>query len=156
MGRAGSCSSSSMGSSSQRGSKKKIRTDRDLSTDLQLGVGIGCSSSEDWEMETQEEEGNNNSLYVKVYMEGHPIGRKLDVLAHNCYEELITTLDQMFNTNILWGAEVDEESYYGEEFHVLTYEDEEGDWMMLGDVPWEMFLSAVKRLKITRVCPSAS
>jgi hypothetical protein len=22
-------------------------------------------------------------------------------------------------------------------FHVLTYEDQEGDWMMVGDVPWE-------------------
>jgi auxin-responsive protein IAA len=21
--------------------------------------------------------------------------------------------------------------------HVLTYEDQDGDWMMVGDVPWE-------------------
>lgn len=21
--------------------------------------------------------------------------------------------------------------------HILTYEDKEGDWMMVGDVPWE-------------------
>ncbi|PON43243.1 AUX/IAA protein [Parasponia andersonii] len=85
-------------------------------------------------------------------MEGHPIGRKLDVLAHHGYHDLITTLDHMFNTNILWGAEVDGENC-DQDFHVLTYEDEEGDWMMVGDVPWEMFLSAVKRLKITRACP---
>ncbi|PON88792.1 AUX/IAA protein [Trema orientale] len=98
-------------------------------------------------------DGNGNeTLYVKVYMEGHPIGRKLDVLAHRGYHDLITTLDHMFNTNILWGAEVDEENC-DQDFHVLTYEDEEGDWMMVGDVPWEMFLSAVKRLKITRACP---
>ncbi|QCE07177.1 auxin-responsive protein IAA [Vigna unguiculata] len=38
-----------------------------------------------------------------------------------------------------------------ERCHVLTYEDGEGDLIMVGDVPWEMFLSAVKRLKITRV-----
>lgn len=43
----------------------------------------------------------NETLYVKVYMEGHPIGRKLDVLAHHGYHDLITTLDHMFNTNIL-------------------------------------------------------
>lgn len=24
-----------------------------------------------------------------------------------------------------------------EDYHVLTYEDKEGDWMMVGDVPWE-------------------
>lgn len=23
------------------------------------------------------------------------------------------------------------------EYHILTYEDKEGDWMMVGDVPWE-------------------
>lgn len=22
-------------------------------------------------------------------------------------------------------------------YHILTYEDKEGDWMMVGDVPWE-------------------
>lgn len=36
---------------------------------------------------------------------------------------------------IAGGAEVDEENC--QDFHVLTYEDEEGDWMMVGDVPWE-------------------
>lgn len=43
----------------------------------------------------------SRQLYVKVYMEGHPIGRKLNVMAHDGYQHLIATLDQMFNTNIL-------------------------------------------------------
>ncbi|MQL79967.1 hypothetical protein Taro_012421 [Colocasia esculenta] len=34
--------------------------------------------------------------------------------------------------------------------HVLTYEDKERDWMMVEVVPWEMFLTSVKRLNITR------
>lgn len=33
------------------------------------------------------------------------------------------------------GAEVDR--VHPEKCHVLTYEDEEGDLMMVGDVPWE-------------------
>ncbi|KAI7747629.1 hypothetical protein M8C21_024624 [Ambrosia artemisiifolia] len=33
---------------------------------------------------------------------------------------------------------------------VLTYEDKEGDWMLVGDVPWRMFLSTVKRLRIMK------
>jgi len=33
---------------------------------------------------------------------------------------------------------------------VLTYEDKEGDWMLVGDVPWGMFLTSVKRLRIMR------
>lgn len=82
-------------------------------------------------------------------MEGIPIGRKLDLLAHESYYDLIKTLEQMFNANIIWAeAEVDADHY--EKYHVLTYEDKEGDWMMVGDVPWEMFLSAVRRLKITK------
>lgn len=38
------------------------------------------------------------------------------------------------------GADVDEthsRMQNCDDFHVLTYEDEEGDWMMVGDVPWE-------------------
>lgn len=82
-------------------------------------------------------------------MEGIPIGRKLNLLAHNGYHELVNTLEQMFDTTILWGTEMD--GVQSERCHVLTYEDAEGDLIMVGDVPWEMFLSSVKRLKITRV-----
>lgn len=82
-------------------------------------------------------------------MEGIPIGRKLDLFAHDGYHALIRTLDHMFSTTILW-AEVDG-VLHSEKCHVLTYEDKEGDWMMVGDVPWELFLTTVKRLKITRV-----
>jgi len=42
-----------------------------------------------------------NSLYVKVYMEGIPIGRKLNILAHQSYHELVKTLEHMFDTTIL-------------------------------------------------------
>ncbi|XP_068345623.1 auxin-responsive protein IAA30-like [Pyrus communis] len=92
-------------------------------------------------------------LYVKVYMEGHAIGRKLDLLAHHGFHDMIRTLEHMFNTNILWGDDVDRVHSGHYELHVLTYEDEEGDWLIVGDVPWEMFLSAAKRLKITRTFP---
>lgn len=27
--------------------------------------------------------------------------------------------------------------------HVLTYEDQDGDWMMVGDVPWEYVSFAI-------------
>ncbi|KAJ0651303.1 putative transcription factor interactor and regulator AUX-IAA family [Helianthus annuus] len=33
---------------------------------------------------------------------------------------------------------------------VLTYEDIDGDCMLVGDVPWQMFLSSVKRLRIMK------
>lgn len=34
------------------------------------------------------------------------------------------------------GSEVEDEAH-SEKCHVLTYEDKEGDWLMVGDVPWE-------------------
>ncbi|MCL7033691.1 hypothetical protein MKW94_015939, partial [Papaver nudicaule] len=33
---------------------------------------------------------------------------------------------------------------------VLTYEDKDGDWMLVGDVPWEMFIESCKRLRIMK------
>ncbi|KAK1398688.1 Auxin-responsive protein IAA4 [Heracleum sosnowskyi] len=95
----------------------------------------------------------DNSLFVKVKMEGIKIGRKIDVLALHGYPHLITTLEHMFSTpNILW-AQGEQYSYH-KWSHVLTYEDQDGDWMMVGDVPWEMFLTTVKKLKITRSASS--
>jgi auxin-responsive protein IAA len=44
---------------------------------------------------------DHTTFFVKVYMEGIPIGRKLDLLAHDGYDDLIRTLDHMFTTNIL-------------------------------------------------------
>nr|XP_033514425.1 auxin-responsive protein IAA27-like isoform X4 [Nicotiana tomentosiformis] len=38
---------------------------------------------------------------------------------------------------------------HGSEY-VLTYEDKDGDWMLVGDVPWEMFTGSCKRLKIMK------
>lgn len=43
----------------------------------------------------------NSSLFVKVYMEGIPIGRKLNLFSHDGYNALITTLSLMFKTTIL-------------------------------------------------------
>ncbi|KAI4342635.1 hypothetical protein MLD38_027237 [Melastoma candidum] len=96
--------------------------------------------------------------FVKVYMDGVPIGRKVDLNAHSRYETLARVLADMFLQN------PDSDKHLrgvGAKGHstsllddlsdfVLTYEDKEGDWMLVGDVPWEMFLAAVRRLKIMR------
>lgn len=79
----------------------------------------------------------DNSLFVKVKMEGIKIGRKIDVLALDGYPDLITTLEHMFSIpNILWaeGEQYSHHKRYYKWSHVLTYEDQDGDWMM---VPWE-------------------
>ncbi|GER29660.1 auxin-responsive protein [Striga asiatica] len=104
------------------------------------------------------------SLFVKVNMDGIAIGRKLDLSAHSCYETLARALDDMFRpraTVVAKGSNVVEQvvvSGTRQPFRlldsssdfVLTYEDKEGDWMLVGDVPWEMFLNTVRRLRIMR------
>ncbi|KAL2900296.1 Auxin-responsive protein IAA13 [Bienertia sinuspersici] len=117
-----------------------------------------------------DEKGNANSkektstkscLFVKVNMDGVAIGRKVDLNAHSNYESLAQALEEMF-TNRAAGKSNGEELMLmpkttrpsrlldGSSDFVLTYEDKDGDWMLVGDVPWSMFTTSVKRLKIMR------
>ncbi|KAJ0263114.1 AUX/IAA domain-containing protein [Hirschfeldia incana] len=87
-----------------------------------------------------------NSMFVKVTMDGIPIGRKIDLNAHRCYESLSNTLEDMF-LKPKTGIKILPDGSSG---LVLTYEDKEGDWMLVGDVPWGMFIGSVKRLRIMK------
>ncbi|PKA56617.1 Auxin-responsive protein IAA31 [Apostasia shenzhenica] len=95
-------------------------TRRDLSTDLRLGLSLStsCSSLQrdhlpDWppikpvlrtalaDRGNHRIRRNSTSFFVKVYMEGIQIGRKLDLFAHDGYESLIKSLQQMFRATII-------------------------------------------------------
>ncbi|KAL0884456.1 hypothetical protein Bca101_008437 [Brassica carinata] len=91
------------------------------------------------------------SGFVKVNKDGVGIGRKVDMRAHTSYENLAQTLEEMFFG--MTGATSMEKVkplrlLDGSSEFVLTYEDKEGDWMLVGDVPWRMFVTSVKRLRI--------
>ncbi|KAM0858290.1 hypothetical protein ACQ4PT_047922 [Festuca glaucescens] len=92
----------------------------------------------------------HRTLFVKVYMDGFPIGRKLDLLLLVGYDSLLIKLCHMFKTPITYAAVYHQQVPGVKAAHILTYEDQDGDWMMVGDVPWKLFLSSVKKLKITR------
>ncbi|KAL4356418.1 hypothetical protein HN51_027766 [Arachis hypogaea] len=77
----------------------------------------------------------SDKFYVKVYMEGNLIGRKLNLLAHDSYQRLVKALEQMFETTIFLRTELD--AVQAERCHVLTYEDGKRDLIMVGDVSWE-------------------
>ncbi|XP_051115097.1 auxin-responsive protein IAA8-like [Andrographis paniculata] len=102
------------------------------------------------------------ALFVKVSMDGAPYLRKVDLRMYSTYQELSSALEKMFSCFTLGqcgpqGApsrEVLSETKLkdllsGSEY-VLTYEDKDGDWMLVGDVPWEMFTATCKRLKIMK------
>ncbi|XP_010526458.1 PREDICTED: auxin-responsive protein IAA27 [Tarenaya hassleriana] len=105
---------------------------------------------------------SESCLYVKVSMEGAPYLRKIDLKMYKSYVELSSALEKMFScfkigqfgshggsgrdglnesrlSDLLRGSE-----------YVVTYEDKDGDWMLVGDVPWEMFIDSCKRLRIMK------
>ncbi|XP_058186125.1 auxin-responsive protein IAA9-like [Rhododendron vialii] len=102
------------------------------------------------------------TLFVKVSMDGAPYLRKVDLRMYSTYQELSSALEKMFSCFTIgqWGShgspgkDMLSESKLRDMLHgsecVLTYEDKDGDWMLVGDVPWEMFIESCKRLKIMK------
>ncbi|XP_066359423.1 auxin-responsive protein IAA30-like [Miscanthus floridulus] len=99
------------------------------------------------------------AAFVKVSLDGAPYLRKVDLKMYKSYQELSKALEKMFSSftigscgsqgmngmnetrlvDLLNGSE-----------YVPTYEDKDGDWMLVGDVPWEMFVESCKRLRIMK------
>ncbi|XP_068655562.1 auxin-responsive protein IAA9-like [Aristolochia californica] len=104
----------------------------------------------------------SGALFVKVSMDGAPYLRKVDVKTYSSYMELSSALEKMFSCFTIGqygshgvpGKDKLSESklrdlLHGSEY-VLTYEDKDSDWMLVGDVPWEMFIDSCKRLRIMK------
>lgn len=103
-------------------------------------------------------------LFVKINMDGIPIGRKVDLKAYDSYDKLSSAVDQLFrgllaaqNDPSAGGNEKKEDGEKaisdlldGSGEYTLVYEDNEGDRMLVGDVPWHMFVSTVKRLRVLK------
>ncbi|XP_050230669.1 auxin-responsive protein IAA1 [Mercurialis annua] len=89
---------------------------------------------------------------VKVAVDGAPYLRKVDLEIYQSYQELLTALEDMFSCltirNNLNERKIMDEMNGGE--YVPTYEDKDGDWMMIGDVPWNMFVESCKRLRLMK------
>ncbi|XP_039132442.1 auxin-induced protein 22D-like [Dioscorea cayenensis subsp. rotundata] len=79
-------------------------------------------------------------LYVKVSMDGAPYLRKIDLNVYQGYEELRLALEDMFKCFSIG------------ELYAIAYEDKDGDLMLVGDVPWRMFISSCKRMRIMKGC----
>ncbi|GJN15190.1 hypothetical protein PR202_gb02084 [Eleusine coracana subsp. coracana] len=97
-----------------------------------------------------EDEGRSETgcCYVKVSMDGAPYLRKVDLRTYSSYEDLSLGLEKMFSCFISGknsppkssgdrlsdGCRVDA---LQDQEYVLTYEDKDADWMLVGDLPWE-------------------
>ncbi|XP_012455465.1 auxin-responsive protein IAA4 isoform X1 [Gossypium raimondii] len=89
-------------------------------------------------------------IYIKVGMDGAPYLRKIDLKVYSGYPDLLQALENMFKfTIVLSGKYSEREGYKGSDY-APTYEDKDGDWMLVGDDPWEMFITSCKRLRIMK------
>uniref|UniRef100_A0A453FDZ3 Auxin-responsive protein n=1 Tax=Aegilops tauschii subsp. strangulata TaxID=200361 RepID=A0A453FDZ3_AEGTS len=87
--------------------------------------------------------------YVKVSMDGAPYLRKVDLKMYSSYEDLSMALQKMFSCFITGQSSLRKPSTKDrltnrsnvdslqDQEYVLTYEDKDADWMLVGDLPWE-------------------
>ncbi|EEE51863.1 auxin-responsive protein IAA27-like [Oryza sativa Japonica Group] len=94
------------------------------------------------------------NMFAKVHMDGYKVGRKINLRAHRNYDSLRRVLTKMTH-NFFCPADYsstnkgEEDCAKSDEF-IFLYEDFEGDRMLVGDVPWELFLASAKRLYIAK------
>ncbi|KAJ6725930.1 AUXIN-RESPONSIVE PROTEIN IAA14 [Salix purpurea] len=102
----------------------------------------------------------SSAAFVKVCMDGAPYLRKVDLKMYKSYQELSDALAKMFSSFTMgnYGAQgmidfMNERKLMdllNSSEYVPSYEDKDGDWMLVGDVPWEMFVNSCKRLRIMK------
>ncbi|XP_042496631.1 auxin-induced protein 22A-like [Macadamia integrifolia] len=85
-------------------------------------------------------------LYVKVSMDGAPFLRKIDLKTHKRYSDLGLAFEDLFGCYGIGGLWKDSDTSE----YIPIYEDKDGDWMLVGDVPWEFFIESCKRLRIMK------
>ncbi|KAK9039265.1 hypothetical protein V6N11_024098 [Hibiscus sabdariffa] len=98
--------------------------------------------------------------FVKVSMDGAPYLRKVDLRMYTSYHQLSDALAKMFSSFTIGNCGSQGLKDFMNESklmdllngsdYVPTYEDKDGDWMLVGDVPWEMFVESCKRLRIMK------
>ncbi|CAA7012845.1 unnamed protein product [Microthlaspi erraticum] len=104
--------------------------------------------------------GAAGAALVKVSMDGAPYLRKVDLKMYKSYKDLSDALAKMFSSFTMgnYGAQgmidfMNESKLMdllNSSEYVPSYEDKDGDWMLVGDVPWEMFVESCKRLRIMK------
>ncbi|KAK8565343.1 hypothetical protein V6N13_020464 [Hibiscus sabdariffa] len=101
------------------------------------------------------------AAFVKVSLDGAPYLRKVDLRMYESYQQLSDALAKMFSSFTIGncGSQGILKDFMNESKlmdllngseYVPTYEDKDGDWMLVGDVPWEMFIESCKRLRIMK------
>jgi len=94
-------------------------------------------------------------------MDGAPYLRKVDLKTYSSYEDLSLGLEKMFSCFITGKSSSGKPSRDRltdgsradallDQEYVLTYEDKDADWMLVGDLPWDLFTTTCRKLRIMR------
>ncbi|KAH7651207.1 AUX/IAA protein [Dioscorea alata] len=95
-------------------------------------------------------------LFVKINMDGMPIGRKINLKAYDNYIMLSLAVEELFRELLagICNSSKEKKAFTGlldgSGDYTLVYQDNEGDKMLVGDVPWDMFVSTAKRLQLLK------
>ncbi|XVF71918.1 hypothetical protein PTKIN_Ptkin12aG0078800 [Pterospermum kingtungense] len=100
------------------------------------------------------------AAFVKVSLDGAPYLRKVDLRMYKSYHQLSDALAKMFSSFTIGNCGSQGMKDFMNESklmdllngsdYVPTYKDKDNDWMLVGDVPWEMFIESCKRLRIMK------
>ncbi|CAI0559270.1 unnamed protein product [Linum tenue] len=78
---------------------------------------------------TTQKSSSGEEAFVKVCMDGAPYLRKVDLKMYSSYQQLSDALAKMFSSFTMGIILL--------LYLCHVYEDKDGDWMLVGDVPWE-------------------
>ncbi|CAL5347292.1 unnamed protein product [Camellia sinensis] len=97
--------------------------------------------------EAEKASSSGGVAFVKVCMDGAPYLRKVDLKMYKSYQQLSDALAKMFSSFTMgnYGTQgmidfMNESKLMdllNSSEYVPTYEDKDGDWMLVGDVPWD-------------------
>ncbi|XVF31130.1 hypothetical protein REPUB_Repub16aG0119000 [Reevesia pubescens] len=123
-------------------------------------MAVQKNSSDEGEKASSRTTTTTAAAFIKVSMDGAPYLRKVDLKLYKSYQELSDALGKMFSSFTIGNCgsqgikDFMNESklidLLNDSEYVPTYEDKDGDWMLVGDVPWEMFVDSCKRLRIMK------
>ncbi|XP_062197324.1 putative auxin-responsive protein IAA28 [Phragmites australis] len=107
------------------------------------------------ELEAEVKPRLSSSRFVKVFMQGEVVGRKINLAVHKSYASLSFTLKRLGNNYSMPSCELndglvnneEDDASYDNNF-ILFHDNVEGDRFFLGEVPWELFTISVKRIYI--------
>ncbi|KAG2556999.1 hypothetical protein PVAP13_8NG181700 [Panicum virgatum] len=96
------------------------------------------------------------SRFVKVFMQGGVVGRKINLATHQNYASLSFTLKRLGNNYSMPSCELNglannEDDGSLDDNFILFYDNVDGDRFFLGEVPCEVFTISVKRIYIVPI-----